>query len=55
MMKTPRRKAGLLNNESSCLVPSSFGKVSVLPSEMRRESSLDADQMADTAAAMNGR
>lgn len=55
MMKTPRLKAGLLKDESSCLVLSSFGTVSVLLSEMRLESSLDADQMADTAAAVNGR
>jgi hypothetical protein len=55
MMKTPRLKTGLLKNESSCLVLSSFGTVSVLLSEMRLESSLGADQMADTAAAVNGR
>jgi hypothetical protein len=55
MMKTPRLKNGLLKNESSCLVLSSFGTVSVLLSEMRLESSLGADQMDDTAAAVNGR
>jgi hypothetical protein len=55
MMKTPRLKNGLLKNESSCLVLSSFGTVSVLLSEMRLESSLGADQMDDTAVAVNGR